>query len=67
MRKTQPPSTTRAIFSDVRAAEDIKQMFGGFHPPADKTDEQTTASTANLYHSHVYKGAKVTHNSANYD
>lgn len=27
MRKTQPPSTTRAIFSDVRAAEDIKQLF----------------------------------------
>lgn len=53
--KTQAPSTTRAIFSDVRAAEDIKQlffqsgaaaascparqMFRRFHPPADKQSQ----------------------------
>lgn len=29
--------------------------------------EQTTESAANLYHSSVYKGTKVAHNSANYD
>lgn len=57
----EPRKTSSSCFFFRRASCPGRQMFRGFHPPADKPANEQQ-STANLYHSSVYKGTIVAHN-----